>query len=240
MSIRSIIKENQSLIFTIGASAGVLTTAYLAAKAGAHAARVIDQVEEIDEPLGDRYGRLRERSTLVWRLYIPTAVSAAGTIGCLIAVKRVDGRKTLAAQAALAVTQGAYSEYRDKIVEEFGEKKDQKILAKVAESKVDAKPPSAALIVGEGEVLCCELYTMRYFKCDMQKLRNAVNEVNARMLRNDVATLDDFYYLVGLEFTGGSSYVGWKADRLMDLEFSSTLYDGRPVLAFDYNYTTSF
>lgn len=105
----------------------------------------------------------------------------------------------------------------------------------MAESRVTNTPPGT-IIAGSGTVLCCELYTGRYFQSDMQALAKAVNEINAKLNRHDYATLDDFYYEVGLEFTKVSGHTGWDSSRLLELEFSSILHDGKPVLAFDYNY----
>lgn len=75
---------------------------------------------------------------------------------------------------------------------------------------------------------------------DMETLRRAQNTLNDRLLKHDYATLDDFYHLVGLSNTSSSSEIGWKSNRLMELDFTTTLSsDGRPCLAFDYNYTTT-
>jgi hypothetical protein len=71
----------------------------------------------------------------------------------------------------------------------------------------------------------------------MEELKRAVNEVNREALNSDFARLDDFYYEVGLPTTTSSGHVGWYNHTSMDLRFSSVLTpDGRPVLAFDYNY----
>ena len=230
--LRRTFKENSSVILSVAASAGVVGTAYLSAQAG----RRTEQRISAEDPHG--MDDFRTNAWRVWRLYIPAATAGAVTVICIAGVKHVDGRKTLAAQTALAVTQRAYSEYRDKVVEEFGERKDAAILAKVAEDRVAAKPPT--IVAGSGKVLCCELFTGRYFESDMQTLHRAVNELNSKMLKSDIATLEDFYYLIGLEFTKGSAHMGWDSSKLLELEFSTTLHDDKPVLAFDYNYVKGF
>lgn len=229
-SIRRSAKQNSSLIFSVGAGIGVVTTAYLSAKAGYHTAQKLSS----EDPTMD----VKDKARLVWRLYIPAGVSTVVTIGCIAGAKRVDGKKTLAAQTALAVTQQAYSEYREKIIDEFGEKKDQTVLAKVAEDRASDKSVPT-IIAGSGTVLCFEMFTGRYFNSDMETLARAVNELNSRLLKHDYATLDDFYYLIGLEYTVASGSAGWTSDRLLELEYSSVLKDGRPCLAFDYNYVKS-
>lgn len=229
--IRRFIKDNSSVIFSVGACVGVVSTAYLAGQAGYRTAHKLENQDPAME--------LREKARIVWRLYIPAGATAAATIIFVAGIKHVDGRKTLAAQTALAVSQRAYESYRAEVIEEFGERKDKTILAKVAEKRVEANPPT--IITGvEGSVLCCELFTGRYFHSDMDALTKAVNQINAEMLQRDYATLDDFYYIIGLENTTVSGQTGWKSDKLLDLEFSSVLYHGKPCLAFDYNYVKSF
>lgn len=207
-----------------------MSTAYLAARAGYQTASKLANE--------DPYLSNKERAKVVWRFYIPPAASAAVTIVCIAGAKRVDAGKTLAAQTALAVVQQGYSKYREAVVEEFGEKRDQAILAKVAEDTVRESPPPA-IIVGTGSVPTCELWTMRYFMSDRQTLDDAVNQVNAQMLRHDYATMDDFYHLMGLEYTPSSNHSGWRSDKLLELEYSSILHEGRPVMTFQYNYVTS-
>lgn len=79
--------------------------------------------------------------------------------------------------------------------------------------------------------------TGRYFVGDMEKLRQAVNEVNAKLLREDYVVIGEFYYILGLQQTSSAGRLGWTSDKLLELEFSTTLTeDNKPCLAFDYNY----
>ena len=72
----------------------------------------------------------------------------------------------------------------------------------------------------------------------MESLKKARNDINSRVMNHDYATLDDFYYIVGLAPSSIGGQLGWKSPKLMELEFSTVLSeDGRPCLAFDYNYT---
>lgn len=229
--IKRFVKDNQSMLLVVGASVGVLSTAYLTGRAAFKTALVLEN----EDPSMD----LKEKVKVVWTLYIPAGASAAVTILCVAGVRHVDGRKTLAAQTALAVSQRAYESYRASVVEELGEKKDQLFVSKAVEKQVEANPPSTTLVVGSGKVTCYEAFSGRYFESDMQALNKAVNEINAQMLKQDYATLDDFYYLIELEPTMGSGHAGWSSDKLLELEYSSLLYKGNPVLAFNYNYVKS-
>jgi hypothetical protein len=234
------IKANSPIIFSVAAGVGTLTTAFLVGKASFDAANMIRNDEEKNAPAVNPRERLKDRTRLVWKLYIPPAISTVSTIVCIVGAKRMEAQKTLAAHAALAFTERAYSDYRDKVVEEFGARKDQSIRDKVVAEQVAINPPPSqeVLVTGPGNVLCCELFTMRYFACDMEKLKRSVNELNSKLLKHDYATLDDFYYMIGLAQTTVSGKLGWTSDKLMELIFSTTLSeDGRPCITFEYNYT---
>jgi hypothetical protein len=72
----------------------------------------------------------------------------------------------------------------------------------------------------------------------MESLRRAENDINARLNHHDIASLDDWYDIIGMPPTAGSADRGWHSDKLLRVEFTSILTDdGRPCLAFTYNYT---
>ena len=237
--LRTNTKEHFPTILSVAAGVGTLATAYLASRASFQAAEIIHYSERERGPLTDRKERIIERTKLVWKLYIPAGISAASTITCIISANRVEAKKTLAAQTAFAVSERVFHEYRDKVIEEYGERKDEAIRDQIAEDRVKATAPKSDIMIsGPGNVLCCELFTGRYFNSDMETLRKSQNELNARLLAHDYATFDDFYYMVGLSRTSSSSQIGWRSTKLMELRFTTVLSeDGRPCLAFEYNYT---
>ncbi len=251
-TIMSTMKRRSPLILSSMAVSGVVTTSYLTGKATWEASQEIRGWEEHNgyDGYGRGHGleegpgnttkqRLKERAVMTWKLYIPAAASGVVTIACIVGTARVSNKRAAAAQAAFVLTERAYSEYRNKVIEEYGERKDQTIRDSIAEDRVkNNTPPSAeVLVTGPGNVLCCELHTGRYFASDMETLRKAQNDLNSRLLGQDSSSLDDFYWLIGLNGTSNSSDLGWNSDKLMSLEFTTVLTeDGRPCLAFEYNY----
>lgn len=233
--IKKGLKDHGSVIFSVSAGLGVAATSYLVGKASFKAA---NEIRDEEDKRGAKLD-MSEKVRITWKGYIPPAVTAATTIGCIFGVHKVGSNKVLAAQTALSLTQSAYSDYREKVIEEFSARKDQTIKDRVVEDKVKKNPPPGpdVIVANPGSVLCCELYTGRYFTSDMETLRKARNELNSKLLKHDYATLDDLYYILGLKQTTVSGQSGWKSEKLMELEFTTVLTeDGRPCLAFDYNY----
>lgn len=190
-----------------------------------------------DETREERNDRYKENAKEAWKLYVPAASSGVVTIGCIFGAQRVNARRTAAAVTAYTVAERAFSEYRDKVVEQIGKGPEQKIRDKIAQDRVDKSPPSGVIVMGTGHVLCCEAYTGRYFQSEMETLKQAVNEINARVNRERWVTLSEFYDLIGLDHTSISSELGWDADKLLDIQFTSVLANGSdPCLVFEYNY----
>lgn len=240
------LKSNRPEILTGLGVAGIVGTVYLAAKAGFEAHRVVEKEQfRLDQRPTSHPLDTKEKAKLTWKLYVPPAISGGLTIGCIIGASKANGRRTTAAVTAYSLTERAFGEYRDKVAEQLTANKQQKVLDEIAQDRINAKPPpedgpsSQVVIIGPGQVLCCELRTMRYFNSDIEALRRAMNDINHRLNTafGSGVSLTEFYELVDLEPTAESDYNGWDGDDQMSLSFSHGLApDGRPCLTFDYNY----
>lgn len=233
------IQKNSPMLLTALGVSGVVTTSYLVARATYEASGIIRDNERSEGIKDDPKERLKERTKQVWRLYIPAGISGAATIACIVGSSRISGRRASAAYAAYSLSELAFNEYKEKVVEQIGKNKEQAIRDEIAQDKVEAKPSGQGqlFVVSGGQVLCCELYTRRYFRSDMETLRRAENDINMKIMRELYVTLDEFYHLIGLMGTTHSNELGWDSDKLMKLEFSTVLSDSNePCLAFEYNY----
>lgn len=233
------VRENTPAILTAFGVTGTLTTAYFAARAAYDSYPVITNYEEFNGIPDSTREMYIQRGKLVWKLYIPAVVSGTSTVLCIVIAAKVGSRRTAAITAAYTLSERALTEYREKVTEVLGENKERKIRDQIAQDQVKANPPAPTIITGDGKVLCYEQFTGRYFTCTMEDLRRALNNVNAKLIKHDIATVSDFYDEVGLPYTSYSSEVGWESSKLLDLEFSTVLSeDDRPCIAFAYNYTT--
>jgi hypothetical protein len=226
-------------LLTAAGVSGVVTTSYLVGRASYEASKIIEADEGTGGVAADRKQRMKERVSQVWRLYIPATASGVVTIVCIVGASKASGRRTTAAIGAYSLTELAFSEYKEKVVEQLGVGKEKQIRDDLAKEKVTRYPTSSReiIIVGGGHVLCCELYTHRYFRSDMETLRKAMNDINAKIVNDPYVTLDEFYELIELPYTSNSSHVGWDSDKLLALEFTTAMADGgEPCLAFEYNY----
>lgn len=242
-----LVTDNSPAILTVIGVTGTLTTAYLTGKASFKAAQIIEENEptigvrrnpvtndvEMDrEPLD-----IKEKTELVWKLYIPAAGTAVMTVACIIAANRIGTRRAASLAAAYSLSQNAIAEYREKVFEKVGERKEQAFRDELAQERVNKNPPSnnEVIIAGGGNVLCHDEFTGRYFTSDMQSLRKAWNDVNHQVLNSYYASLTDFYDLIGLPKTSSSDEVGWNSDKLLELKFSAVMTeDDQPCISIDF------
>jgi hypothetical protein len=237
---KKILNSNSPHMFTGLGIAGVLTTTYLTGRASFKAARIIDNDERRGGVSDDWRVNAKRRSKLVWKLYVPPAISAVATIGCIYGVSRITTRRATAAAAAYALAEKGFEEYKDKVAEEFGVSKAGKVEDKIAQDKVDktSGESSELVVIHQGTVLICELYTGRYFRSDREHMNRIENEINERILRDRYVTLTEFYDLIGLPETSDSDFIGWEGKELKLGWTTTETKDHEPCLAFRYSYTT--
>ena len=147
-------------------------------------------------------------------------------------------RRTAALAAAYSLSEKAFDEYKEKVKERIGESKEQRLRDDIAQDQVNRAPLSKneVILTGNGDVLCYDSITGRYFLSQVETLRRAMNDVNVQVINNGYASLYNFFELVDLASTPYSHEVGWNADALMDIKFSAVLAeDGRPCMSVNYN-----
>ena len=232
-------KRNAPVILTTLGSVGVVATSVLTAKATINAAHELFLRERME----DRSFTSKEVFKMSWRFYIPTAISAAATIACIVGTHGIHTRRTAALVSLYSFTDAAFREYKDRIVEELGASKEQRISDDLLQERIDKVPVSSAEvhISGRGEVLFYDEMSGRYFKSDVESVRKAVNDINQFVINHGPACLNDLYSNIGLASTILGDEVGWNTDRLLEMDFLGMITDeGNPCIALQYRVTTNY
>lgn len=233
------ITDNAPVILTGMAVAGTVSAAILAAKGGMQAQRELDDLlEEVEagranEELLTFQGKLKT----TWKFYIPAGLMTGATVACVIGANSVNTRRNAAIMSAYSLTDKAFQEYKEKVVEQIGEKKEQEVRDEIAKDRLDAHPQkdNSVVVVSDGKTLCYDAMTGRYFQSTMQDIRKAVNDINEKCINEVYASQNDFYRLLDLAPVAIGEEVGWRSDHLLDVSFSSHLTgDDLPCLSIDY------
>ncbi len=214
--------------------AGMIFTVVEAVRATPKALRLIEEeTEDIPEP------KAVDKVKACWKCYIPTVVSGAASITMLILANRAGEKQRAALSAAYTLAETTLSEYRHKVAEKLGSRKEESVRDDIAKDKVSANPPNdkEVILTGKGDVLCYDAAIGRYFKSDIEKLRRIENVLNLRLREEMFVSLNELYSEIGLPSVDVGEKLGWNLDKgYVKLIFSATLTgDGEPCLVMSYD-----
>lgn len=234
-TIRSGLAKHSPAILTALGITGMIGTTVLAVKA---TPKALDLIENKKEELDKDKLTVVETVKATWKCYAPAAVTCVTSAACLIGASSVHTKRNAALATAYKLSESALIEYRDKVVETIGEKKEQSVRDAIAKDHVEKNPitNNEVIITDRGYTLCYDELSGRYFYSDIEKIKKAANELNRQMLNDMYVSLNELYYELGLEGTKLGEQMGWNVDRgLIDLKFSATVSaDDRPCIVLDY------
>lgn len=231
----SITKHSPEILTGIGI-AGMITTTVLAVKATPKAIRLI---EEAKEEKGEDLTKVETVKTC-WRTYIPAAATCVASIACLIGASSVSIRRNAMLATAYKLSETAFSEYKEKVVETIGDEKEKIVREKVSEERIKKNPISKNEIImtNYGDTQFYETLSGRYFKSDIEQIKKVVNYLNKDMLQDMFGTisLNEFYDELELERIDLGDELGWRVDKgLIEIDFTSKIADnGKPCIVLDY------
>lgn len=249
---KAIKKKSPEIATGIGIGLGGCTV-FLAVKATPKALVLIEEKKrEINHDLLEeakangldkcnRVEKLKPIDTIktTWKCYIPAVVTGTASVACLIGASATNARRNAALAAAYTISESAFRDYKNKVVEVVGEKKEKEVRNVIAKDKMEKDPVEnkEIIITEKGETRCYDSLSGRYFKSDIDLLNKAINELNRRMIDQSYASLNDFYYEIGLPENKIGNRLGWRVDQgLIELNFSAQLStDGMPCLVIDFN-----
>ena len=250
MAQHAISKYSPEILTGIGI-AGMITTTVLAVKATPKAlekikeekVKVYDELDPLDVPAQaipeDVKLKPMEVVKVSWKYYIPAAITGTASIACLIGASKVNYTRNAALATAYNLSQTALADYKAKVVETIGEKKEQVVREKVAKEQLEKNPVSSSkeiIVTGSGEQRFYEAMGHRRFTSTVSDIEKAVNELNRRMRDEVYISLNDLYREIGLDETPVGDVVGWNIDKgYIDISWDSTIdTDGTACIVLDY------
>lgn len=210
--------------------AGMLTSTVLAVKA---TPKALDILEREDRELSKV-----DKVKLTWKCYAPAAVGYCVSAACIIGANSVNAKRNAVLAGAYKLSETALLEYRDKVTEVLGEEKEKEIRDAIAEDRVNkTERKGEVIIAGKGDTLCYDMHSGRYFKSNMDEIKRTLNEINYKLMQDNILSVNDFYDQIGLDPISTGYDFGWLVDDgLIRLYFTSTLTeDGQPCLAVHFD-----
>lgn len=198
-------------------------------------------IEDAEHEKGEALTKT-EKVKATWKVYVPVAVTAGVGVACLIGSNSVNIKRNTALATAYQLSTTALSEYKEKVIETIGEKKEKTIREKVAQKKVDetSSNNSEVIVIGNGTTKFLEPVSKRYFTGDLENIKRIVNDLNYRMITGmeEYISLSEFYDEIGLDRTSVSDHLGWNigSDGQIEIHYRAcTDHAGLPCLVLDYH-----
>ena len=237
------ITDNSAAILTGVGVVGTITTAILTGRGTIKAVRTLDeanamlraQIEESSTPPQEL--TLPAKVGLVGVHYIPAISSGITTITAILFSYKISSKQSAAFAAAYGISERAFQEYKDKVIEKVGPKKETTIVESLAQDKVDANPLGnrEVIVIGNGDVLCFDELSGRYFRSSIEAIKAAENKVNHAILNENAVSLGTFYDAIGLGGTQLDDQLGWNLDHMLNISYSATIADnGQPCIAISF------
>ena len=221
--------DNSPEILTGLTCGGVVGTAIMSGQASVKAYEILAQQE--------KELTWKDKIALTWKVYIPTGLMGLATVGCAIGSNRISSNRVAAISGLYALAEKGLTEYQNKVIETIGEKKERAIRDDIAKDRIDADPVSnkEVILTGNGDFLCYDVMSGRYFRSTIDKIKKVQNDMNHELLTEMWISLNDVYYELGLKGTKVGEYYGWTPDDQIYFTFSTQLADGgEPCLVMDY------
>jgi hypothetical protein len=230
-----ILSKNSPTILTGLSVAGLITTTVMAVKATPRAIELIE--DEKARLIGDF--TKKDTFAVAWKCYIPSAIMGVVTIGCIISANSINLRRNAALAGLYSLSERSIKEYQSKVIETIGDKKHRQLKEEVAVERMQKDKVEDHTVINTpyGNTLCYDAMSGRYFKSDIEKIRQVLNKLSRDLLSEHFITLNEIYSDLGLQETKVGEMVGWHVDDgLIDPLFNSQLTpNGEPCLVMDFH-----
>lgn len=227
-------KHSPEILTGIGV-VGMLSSTVLAVKATPKAIKLIDTKKK---ELDTKELTVIETIKVAWKPYIPTLLLSLASTSCIIGASATNYKRNAALASAYALSERTLNHYRDKVIETIGERKEHQIKEKIAQDEVDENKlnNSQIIVTSNGNTLCMDSMSGRYFKSDIESIKQAVNKLNRRLIYENYISLNEFYGEIGLDNVKNGDLVGWNLDSgMIEPTFSTCLAENnQPCIVLDF------
>ena len=236
-STKVFLRNNSPVILTALSIGGLVSTVVNASRDTLKAQEVLRPYDyELD---------LRDRVRATWKCYIPTALSAAGTVACIVGSHYCSEKQKEVLSSAYLLSQTTLQEYQRRVIDRIGEKKEKEVRDETIKALADRQAPVAnfltdsreAYITGHGNTLFYSVPSGEYFRSDINYLKNVQNEINAKLVGGYDSLFDGNYIRIsmGLPYIEDANWRGVNVDHMLKFSFTPELMDDGAVrVCLDY------
>lgn len=230
-----LISDNAPTILAGAAVVGTVATAYLAARGAYKSATENDHEDFVRGSENKPPLTTKAKVAANWMNYVPAIGAAGVTISCVVCANHITAKRAMAMTAAYSLSESRLKEYKTAVEKKLGVKGSEEVESEIIADKMD-RTAASMVFLGDGETLCFDAYSGRYFHSTKNKIDSAANQINLLVLKENYQTLDDFWDLVGLEATAYGQETGWTIDCPLEILYSTMISsDDKPCLVVKYD-----
>ena len=206
--------QNGPTILTISASVGVVTTALTSARAGMKCARVLEELEYSSEKKPTK----KEKAKKIAPHAITPVLCGAATIACIIGAHKMHIHREAAIAAAYTILDNRYKKYRDEVISEIGEKKENRLKDQAAQKAVNETYENGLNVIrtGYGDILFMDNFSGRYFYSSYEHIERAKLKISELAMNNMSVSVNELYDALEIPPVGGGEFMGWNIMQVND------------------------
>jgi len=213
---------------------GIVASEILVGVASFKSARAIDKRKE---ELGVDKLSFKETVNTIWKNYILSFLVTGGTMTSLIVSDSMQDKQMAALSVAYTAAEKTISDYKTKLIEKFGEAKQEELVNEVMQSQANEALRNAPREANffqtrnEGDTLFYEPCTGAFFYSTPEKVKRAFLNLSEQLIANDEVCLNDLFYFLKLRGTKLGNIVGWttKRCRMVKMENGHGVYDDEDI-----------
>ena len=254
-------KNSPTVLFGAGV-VGVITTAVLASRATLKLDKVINETQQNLMALETMKETRTEYTSSdfhkdaiyiytksvaeIGKLYAPTIVVGTMSIGALAGAHRILNQRNLALSAAYAAVDRSFAQYRERVIADLGEAKDDEYRFGVEDHTITRKTPTGEIVVSEKHVNPNYYSPYARFFDEVSQNWSRTSEYNFIFLRaqqnyaNDLLAsrghvfLNEIYDMLGIERSRAGAVVGWVLSNDGDNYIDFGIFNGDSPRARDF------
>lgn len=238
-TIKRATKRNAPTILTILGIGGFVTSTVMAVKA---TPKAMEKLEEVEKTIPEGTPKAKEiciKVKAVAPFYGPSALMAI-TSGFMVGkANSINGDRLAGAITACEVKDQFIKEYRDKVIETVGEKKEQSIRDDIAKDHVQKSnyDDNSVIQAATGTQLFMDSITGIYFRSTRDDIWKALLRFQKSLILEDFMTLNEWYWELAIPNNNNKvgDKIGFNSTTGIELYFSvQEAPNGEPVTVLEY------
>lgn len=226
----AIVKKNSPLILTVAGIGLGATSTVMAVKATPKAYDIYNKIKDDDKVENKKLEIVKN----VVPLYAPAILSGGLGVAAIISGYKIQSNRLAEMSAAYLMAMNGLNDYKNAVIDKFGEEKAEEIKKEVAEKQAERNPDATKdiIISNDGpEEIMQDSISGQYFKCTRDRVWHVLTDISHRLWVEDMIPASEYFFDVGISNASLGDDVGWMSGDRPEPSFTDFLLpDGRKAV----------